>query len=83
MLLEIAGNVVEAIAKFQNTLGHIEINRTIRTCTGNEYHFLKDNDRSAEVVAKRGGIIRILLLLEARRQGIVGSRDNIPPERAG
>ena len=31
MLLEIAGNVVEAIAKYQNTLGHIEINRTIRT----------------------------------------------------
>ena len=84
MLLEIAGNVVEAIAKYQNTLGHIEINRTIRTRTGNEYHSPKDNDRSANVVPKRGGIIRILLLLlEVRIHGIVGSRDNIPPERAG
>lgn len=39
---------------------------------------LEDDDRSAEVVAKCGGIIRILLL-EARRHGIVGSRNDVPP----
>ena len=38
---------------------------------------LKDDDRGADVVAKCGGIIRILLL-EARKHGIVGSRDNVP-----
>ena len=78
MLLEIARNLVEAITKYHNTLDHIEVSTTIRTRTGNEYH-IKDNDRSADVVAKRGGIIRILLLLETRRHGIVGSRDNVPP----
>ena len=83
MLLEIAGNVVQVIAKYQNTLGHIEINMTIRTRTGNEYHSLKDNDRSADVVAKRGGISRKLRLLVVRRHGIVGSRNNKLPERAG
>jgi hypothetical protein len=45
---------------------------------------LKDNDGSADIVANRDGIIRVFaLLLEVRGQGgIVGSRDNMPPERA-
>jgi hypothetical protein len=45
---------------------------------------LKDNDRSADVIAKGGGVIRVFaLLLEVRGQErIVGNRENVPPERA-
>ena len=39
MLPEMARNFFEAITKYHNTLGHIEVNTTIRTRTGNEYHF--------------------------------------------
>ena len=78
---KIAGDFAEAITIYHSTLVYIEINKTIRTRTRNEYHF-KRILISAGIVDKRGGIIRILLL-EVRRYGIVGDRDNVPPEKAG